>query len=215
MEQQMNFQPPEEDDPRDDDQRELAPTRETAPALSEPAPPNNLPAYAECALRVANSDFIAKRVSEGGYGAEADSKLATELHRFICEYDDADAYRSEWFLHRLERLLDETKAEALVIKADREQRPAAEPHEPLWFGNGNVNHAAVDRLGAWQKANRASGADREQRPAALSEASVRCPNGTTEHHYVKGKCQYCEMPSPEVIEADIAENADYLVDGPL
>lgn len=75
-----------------------------------PAPPNSLPTWGECEVRVKNSDFLAKRRAEGGYGPEADSKLATQLHRFIYEYDDADPYRSAWFLHRLELLLEETKA---------------------------------------------------------------------------------------------------------
>ena len=78
----------------------------------DPAPPNNLPTWAECALRVDNSDFISKRVAEGGYGPEPDSKLATELHRFIYEYDDADPYRSAWFLHRLELVLEEARRES-------------------------------------------------------------------------------------------------------
>lgn len=77
---------------------------------AEPAPSNSLPSWSECQLRVANSDFIEKRVREGGYGADQDSKLATQLHRFIYEYDDADPYRSAWFLHRLELLLNETRA---------------------------------------------------------------------------------------------------------
>ncbi len=89
--------------------------------VKEPAPPNSLPDWSECSLRVANSDFIAKRVAEGGYGAEPDTKLATELHRFIYEYDDADSYRSAWFLHRLEKVLNEV---ATPIAA---QPAAAEP----------------------------------------------------------------------------------------
>ncbi|WP_143042988.1 hypothetical protein ABL840_08965 [Variovorax sp. NFACC27] len=76
------------------------------------APPNSLPDWDECAMRVANSELLAKRVAEGGYGPEADSKLATELHRFIYEYDDADSFRSAWFLHRLELLLNETRKAA-------------------------------------------------------------------------------------------------------
>lgn len=78
----------------------------------EQAPPNSLPSWSECAMRVDNSDFIAKRVAEGGYGPEADSKLASQLHRFIHEYDDADPYRSAWFLHRLELVVNEAKAQA-------------------------------------------------------------------------------------------------------
>ena len=83
------------------------------------APANNLPDWSECALRVANSDFIAKRVAEGGYGSEPDSKLATELHRFIYEYDDADPYRSAWFLHRLELVIAEAKREASNVEFSR------------------------------------------------------------------------------------------------
>lgn len=79
----------------------------------EPAPPNNLPRWEDCALRVSNSDLIAKRVAEGGYGAEPGSLLATELHRFIYEYDDMDPYRSAWFMHRLELVLNEARADAL------------------------------------------------------------------------------------------------------
>lgn len=86
----------------------------------EPAPSNNLPEWDECALRVANSEFFAKNVAEGGHGPDADAKLATELHRFIHEYDDADGYRSAWFLHRLELLLDETRRAALTSASKQE-----------------------------------------------------------------------------------------------
>ena len=78
-----------------------------------PLPASSLPSWDECALRVHNSEYIAKRVAGGGYGAEHDSKLASELHRFIYEYDDADAYRSGWFRHRLERLLADERRKAL------------------------------------------------------------------------------------------------------
>lgn len=77
---------------------------------TEQAPPNSLPDWDECAMRVQNSDFLAKRVAEGGYGPEHDSKTASALHRFIYEYDDADPYRSAWFLHRLELVLKEARA---------------------------------------------------------------------------------------------------------
>lgn len=61
-------------------------------------------------MRVDNSDFLEKRKTEGGYGPEPDSLLATELHRFIYEYDDADPYRSAWFRHRLELVLNEARS---------------------------------------------------------------------------------------------------------
>ncbi|OZI26676.1 hypothetical protein CAL26_04970 [Bordetella genomosp. 9] len=70
-------------------------------------------------MRVANSEFIAKRVAEGGYGAELDSKLASPLHAFIYEYDDEDAYRSAWFRHRLDLLLADERRKALEEAAQR------------------------------------------------------------------------------------------------
>ena len=76
----------------------------------EEAPTNSLPDWSECCLRVDNSIYLAKSVAEGGYG-DSDAPQATELHRFIYEYDDADPYRSAWFLHRLELLLKETRAD--------------------------------------------------------------------------------------------------------
>jgi hypothetical protein len=96
-----------------------------APKAVEALPKNNLPSYDECRMRVHNSDFIEKRLAEGGYGPEADSKLATQLHRFIHEYDDADPVRSAWFLHRLELLLEETKVAALAAAQAEQAKPDA------------------------------------------------------------------------------------------
>lgn len=90
----------------------------------KPAPPHNLPTWDECALRVRNSDYIAKRVAEGGYGPETDSMVANDLHRFIYEYDDADPFKSGWFMHRLERALAQpaaqSQAEARLLEALRD-----------------------------------------------------------------------------------------------
>lgn len=101
----------------------------------EEAPAHNLPDWAECSLRVANSKFIAKRVADGGYGSEYEDMLASELHRFIYEYDDADSYRSAWFLHRLELTLQEAKQEAIAaLRANAEPVVAAKaPNEPSAF----------------------------------------------------------------------------------
>ena len=110
----------------------------------EEAPPNSLPNWSECALRVENSDFIEKRVAGGGYGAEPDSLLASELHRFIYEYDDADPYRSAWFMHRLEKLLDETRA--LLARCSDENAIKAKRYDwlrkkvcSLSLGMGSIN----------------------------------------------------------------------------
>lgn len=102
-----------------------APSGEPA---AEQAPPHNLPSWDECALRVQNSDFIAKRVAEGGYGAEPDSKLANNLHRFIYEYDDSDPYRSAWFMHRLELAL---KADRATTAPAPQAAPAPLPSDPM------------------------------------------------------------------------------------
>jgi len=77
-----------------------------------PAPENSLPDWSECNRIIENYEFR-KRAKAGLEGSVIDTTPTTpeptELHRFIYEYDDADAYRSAWFLHRLELLLDETK----------------------------------------------------------------------------------------------------------
>lgn len=79
----------------------------------EPAPANNLPDYGECERLVENSAFRA-RAAAGLEGAVlttlGQSPEPTELHRFIHEYDDADRYRSAWFLHRLEKVVNEAAA---------------------------------------------------------------------------------------------------------
>lgn len=78
------------------------------PLLALSAPPNSLPTWAECERRVEVTDFLETR-SQGGPSVECE---ATALHRFIHEYDPADPIQSEWFLHRLELLLNEEKEEA-------------------------------------------------------------------------------------------------------
>lgn len=87
----------------------------SAVELSE-APSNNLPTYKDCTIRVGNSDYFRKRQEGGGYGPEGDDfrKLANPLHEFIYEYDSSDAYKSKWFLHRLENALNFVKEEAIA-----------------------------------------------------------------------------------------------------
>ena len=92
---------------------------------TELAPPNSLPTFDECVLRVENSNFLEKRVAGGGYGSEHDSKTASQLHRFIYEYDDADPVRSSWFLHRLELLLNEVRSATHPTQQGLDARDAA------------------------------------------------------------------------------------------
>ena len=106
-------------------QKKVQPAPVQEPVASEVAPPNSLPSWDECALRVRNSDFFEDRVAAGGYGPEPDSLTANALHRFIYEYDDADSYRSAWFLHRLEQVINELTppaAQPSPVPLTREQR---------------------------------------------------------------------------------------------
>jgi hypothetical protein len=83
----------------------------------EPAPPHSLPEWHECQSVIENYEFHL-RVIAGNEGpqlvtVDPDPREPTELERFIYEYDDADSYRSEWFLHRLEKLIKFIRADAL------------------------------------------------------------------------------------------------------
>lgn len=72
------------------------------------APKNNLPKWKECALRVGNKTYI----EENGLSYNCGSLLPNPIHEFIYEYDDVDPFKSEWFMHRLEKLIDFVKEEA-------------------------------------------------------------------------------------------------------
>ncbi len=85
--------------------------------LMELAPKNNLPSWDECAKRVENSKYVEDRILSGGVGFEEKCDYASELHRFIYEYDDADPYKSAWFLHRLEILVSEIRLQAALAAA--------------------------------------------------------------------------------------------------
>lgn len=110
-------------------------TQNDSPKGPEQAPPNGLPTWAECLLRVKNADWIAKKIADGGYDAtERETDKATQLHRFIYEYDDADPYRSAWFLHRLELVLKErdTQSQRELEEAKRERNLNGEECVRLW-----------------------------------------------------------------------------------
>jgi len=69
------------------------------------APPNNLPDWNECSLRLENKEFL----EENGFNKLISSDgplLPNPIHEFIYEYDDKDPYKSAWFLHRLENLIN-------------------------------------------------------------------------------------------------------------
>lgn len=99
------------------------------------APANSLPNWAVCWKLVRN-----------------ENELPTELHRFIYEYDDADAYRSGWFLHRLELVLAEHAATTLsALQAERDAllgRLGELSRELLltWNLPHHVKQSAVDRI---------------------------------------------------------------------
>jgi hypothetical protein len=79
-----------------------------AGSLNQPAPTNNLPDWNECNLRVKNEEYI-KKEKLNIYDFDEPYNMPNELHRFIYEYDDSDPFKSAWFLHRLERLINEIK----------------------------------------------------------------------------------------------------------
>jgi hypothetical protein len=62
------------------------------------APAHNLPKWKEC-----------ERVIE--------SQNETPLDRFIYEYDDSDGLRSDWFMHRLELVIEDARKQALAKQA--------------------------------------------------------------------------------------------------
>lgn len=106
------------------------------------APSNNLPTWAECNRRVEVTDHLAER-SQGGPSPECE---ASELHRFIYEYDDADSHRSEWFLHRLEKVLEENRETALADLVARLESLAAE-----WDRMGSRPNPVADDYYAGQQ----------------------------------------------------------------
>jgi hypothetical protein len=101
----------------------LAAVRTHVALSGDPAPPHKLPTWHDCALLIHNSDFRKSGNAERLEGPI--SPEPTELHRFIYEYDDADPYRSAWFLHRLELVLSETvgaKLAEVIESGDHEAR---------------------------------------------------------------------------------------------
>lgn len=119
----------------------------------EPAPGNSLPDWSECSLRVENSNYLAKRKAGGGYGPEeSTAPQATELHRFIYEYDDADLYRSAWFMYRLELLLNETKADLQrqLAEAKAEIEAMRSNQNPLMLEYRRQLGEAEDEISAMQ-----------------------------------------------------------------
>jgi hypothetical protein len=77
--------------------------------IRDDTPSNNLPDWKECSLRVGNSKYAEEE--RGGEFSDG-APYANELHRFIYEYDDSDPYRSAWFLHRLEKLIEFVKSDS-------------------------------------------------------------------------------------------------------
>jgi len=84
----------------------------------EQAPKHNLPNWKECALRVGNQKYLADKgaIKDGKIVDDFyyDALLPEQIHAFIYEYDDSDEYKSSWFLHRLELLLNETKQQSIA-----------------------------------------------------------------------------------------------------
>lgn len=72
------------------------------------APPNSLPSWQECQRIIKNQEFRERAragLEVGVLDLPPTTPEPTEIHRFIYEYDDADRYKSAWFMHRLELAL--------------------------------------------------------------------------------------------------------------
>ena len=86
------------------------------PVVMNDAPSNNLPTWAECNKRMSN------RAHLESIGAIKDGVLIDDyyfetllpdpIHEFIYEYDDTDAYKSAWFLHRLELVINYVESDS-------------------------------------------------------------------------------------------------------
>jgi hypothetical protein len=74
----------------------------------EQAPAHSLPDWHACAVIIDNANFQQRAVA--GQQRNVPNIRPTALHRFIHEYDDADPYRSAWFMHRLEQVVNEARA---------------------------------------------------------------------------------------------------------
>ena len=79
---------------------------------NEEAPKTSLPSWSDCQSMVSNRDYliecgaIKNSVLVDDYYEDSNSLNLTPVHEFIYEYDDADPFKSGWFMHRLEMALD-------------------------------------------------------------------------------------------------------------
>jgi hypothetical protein len=108
------------------------------PVVRDDAPSNSLPSYKECRLRVENTKYVEERIKAGGFGFDDDGLYASQLHKFIYEYDDADPYKSAWFLHRLELLINE------ITSANTAPQPVVDTVAVIDFLKTAQNHCALN-----------------------------------------------------------------------
>ena len=73
------------------------------------SPLSDLPSWEDCKIRVANREFIEKEELNINDFPEPHN-MPNELHEFLYEYDESDDYKSAWFRHRLERLINKVKS---------------------------------------------------------------------------------------------------------
>lgn len=118
------------------------------------APSHSLPDWSECNLRVGNSEWLKDNDRE----PEHDSLTANPLHEFIYEYDDSDAYKSAWFLHRLEKLIGFIKSEqvptsevAKLVEALEEMIDVAERVDSWESFPSAPIERAVDAIRSYRK----------------------------------------------------------------
>ena len=87
----------------------------------EDAPKNSLPSYSDCSLRVANAEFLKENKLEDDDFYDG-SLLPSAIHEFIYEYSATDEYKNNWWLHRLENLINFVRAdERKKIQGDEDK----------------------------------------------------------------------------------------------
>ena len=86
------------------------------PVVMNDVPLNTLPTWDECDTRMSNKRHLEDMgaIKDGILIDDfyCETLLPNPIHEFIYAYDDADAYRSAWFLHRLELVINHVKSDS-------------------------------------------------------------------------------------------------------
>ncbi len=86
------------------------------PVVMNNIPLNSLPTWEECNARMNNKAYLEDigAIKDGVLVDDfyCETLLPDPVHEFIYEYDDVNDYRSAWFLHRLELLINYVESDS-------------------------------------------------------------------------------------------------------